>query len=114
MTTTEWAVLAVASVGVLIMLLSAIGLLRFPDVYTRMHAAGQATSLGVTCLLIAAGLYYPTYLARMLILVSLFFVTGPIATTAMARAAYRVTNPAKKFVLNYDEMGADVGQGEGE
>ena len=42
MTTTELAVVAVASVGVLVMLISAIGLLRLPDVYTRMHVAGQA------------------------------------------------------------------------
>lgn len=109
MTTTELAVLVVASIGVLVMLLSAIGLLRLPDVYTRMHAASQATSLGVTSLMIAAGIYYPNYLARMIVLVGLFLITGPIATTTMARAAYRVANPARKFVLNYDEMGADVG-----
>jgi multicomponent Na+:H+ antiporter subunit G len=94
----------IAALGVLVMLISMIGLLRLPDVYTRMHAAGKASTLGISCLMIAAGIYYPDYLGRMIVLVILFYVTSPIATTSMARAAYRVATPSQKFVLKYDEM----------
>lgn len=108
MTLIELVVVVVTAIGVLIMLTSAIGILRLPDVFTRMHAAGKAATLGISCLMIAAGLYYPDYLGRMVVLVILFFVTSPIATTTMARAAYRVAKPSEKFVLRYDELGRDA------
>jgi multicomponent Na+:H+ antiporter subunit G len=107
MTLREGIILAVTGLGVLLMLTSTVGVLRLPDVYTRMHAAGKAATLGISALMIAAGLYYPDYLWRMVVMVILFYVTGPIATTTMARAAYRVATPAEKFVLHYDELGRD-------
>lgn len=104
MTIREGFVLFFAIVGVAFMLISAIGVLRLPDVYTRMHAAGKAATLGVICVLLAAGLFYPDYLIRMILLIVFFFLTAPIATTTMARAAYRTAKEERQFVLHYDEM----------
>jgi multicomponent Na+:H+ antiporter subunit G len=104
MSLSELLILVLASIGVAFMLLSAVGILRLPDVYARMHAAGKAATLGVSCVLLAAGLYYDEYLVRMVLLIVLFFITGPIATTTMARAAYRTSKPEEKFGLHYDEM----------
>lgn len=104
MTIQEGFVLLFATLGVVFMCISAIGIVRLPDVYARMHAAGKAATLGVSCVLMAAGLFYPDYLARMVLLIVLFFVTGPIATTTMARAAYRTAKQERRFVLRYDEM----------
>jgi len=104
MTLREAFVLFFAAIGVVFMLISAIGILRLPDVYARMHAAGKAATVGVSGVLVAAGLFYPDYLARMLLLITLFFITGPIATTTMARAAYRTSKQERRFVLRYDEM----------
>ncbi len=104
MTFFEWSILTLATIGVLFMLLSAIGILRLPDVYARMHAAGKSATIGVSCVLLATGLYYEGYLLRMLLLIVLFFITAPIATTTMARAAYRTSQNEEKFVLRYDEM----------
>jgi multicomponent Na+:H+ antiporter subunit G len=107
MTLLEIAIVILASIGVLFTLISAIGIVRLPDVYARMHAAGKASTLGVSCLLLCAGLYYgQSELWRMVIFLLLFFITGPIATTAMARAAYRA-DPEHGFVLHYDEMKPD-------
>lgn len=104
MTVFEGLILLLAFIGVLFMLLSAVGILRLPDVYARMHAAGKAATLGVSCVLLATGLFYEEYLIRMILLIVLFFITAPIATTTMARAAYRTPRSEEKFVLNYDEM----------
>jgi len=104
MTFLQILILLITAVGVLFSLFSAIGILRLPDVYTRMHALGKGATLGISCIMLAAGLYYPEYLNRMIFLVVLFFVTGPIASTTMARAAYRISKPHEKFVLHLDEM----------
>jgi len=107
MTWIEAIVLIISSVGVLFMLISAIGLLRLPDVFSRMHAAGKAATLGVSCLLLAAGIFFgANWLWRMFVLILLFFVTAPIATTTMARAAYR-SKLSQRVVLEYDDMHQD-------
>lgn len=105
---TDYLILGLATVGVVFMLISALGILRLPDVFTRMHAAGKAATLGVSCLLLTAGIYFGalgdiTEFWRMVALIALFFVTAPIATTTMARAAYRTAKPGD-FILSLDEM----------
>jgi multicomponent Na+:H+ antiporter subunit G len=106
MSTWELITFTLAAVGVAFMFVSGIGIVRLPDVYTRMHAAGKATTLGISCILLAAGLYYGTgEMVRMVIFIILFFITGPIATTAMSRAAYR-TDAKRSLVLHYDELAA--------
>jgi len=98
-------IIILAAIGTFFMLISSIGILRLPDVFSRMHAAGKAASLGISCLLLAAGFYFGgSYLIRMIVLTVLFFVTAPIATTSLARAAYRVTEDRESLGLRYDEM----------
>ena len=104
MSLNQWATLIVATIGVLFMLVSALGILRLPDVYTRMHAAGKSATLGISCVLFSVGLFYGwDIMLRMIALVVLFFITNPIAVTTMARAAYRSRNGADS-ILRYDEM----------
>lgn len=95
----------IALIGTLFMLISALGIYRLPDVFTRMHSAGKAATLGVSCLLLSTGLYFwdDGQFLRMIALIALFFVTAPIATTSMARAAYRNTERAK-LNLRMDEL----------
>ena len=104
MTYQELGILILAGIGVFFTLVSSIGVLRLPDVYARMQAAGKATSLGIGCILLAAGFFFGEWaLLRMIVLLALFFITGPIATTAMAHAAYR-TDYERELVLYYDEL----------
>jgi multicomponent Na+:H+ antiporter subunit G len=67
----------------------AIGLLRMPDVYTRMHAASVTDTLGAGFLLaglmVQAGVGLVTL--KLLFILTLFFFLGPVATHAVARAA---------------------------
>lgn len=105
MTPRDIAIVVFILAGCGFMLVSAIGIVRLPDVFARMHAAGKASTVGVSGLLLAAGLFfYDEFLIlRMLALIALIFATAPIATTAMARAAYR-SGPRKRKHLHYDEM----------
>lgn len=97
-------ILLLSLVGTIFMLISALGSLRLPDVFTRMHAAGKAGTLGISCLLLATGLYFGgSEIWRMVALILLFFVTAPIATTSMARAAY-TTFQYDEFDLYYDDI----------
>jgi multicomponent Na+:H+ antiporter subunit G len=109
MTNQEVASLVFAAVGVVFMLISAIGLVRLPDVFSRMHAAGKASTVGVSCLLISAGIYFwdRSLMLRMLVLIVLILATSPISTSAMARAAYR-TGAARRLHLRHDEMADDL------
>ena len=103
--TSNLLVVLLAAVGTFFLLVSALGILRLPDVLTRMHAAGIAATLGITCLLLATGVHFFSQgqMLRMIALIILFFLTAPIATTTMARAAYR-TSPSDQFVLAHDDL----------
>ena len=75
--------------GVFFCLVGGIGLLRFPDVFSRMHAAGITDTLGAGLMLgglmVQAGL---TLVCIKLVLVLLFLlITSPASTHALARSA---------------------------
>lgn len=103
MSLTEVIVVIIASLGVALMLISSIGILRLPDVLSRMHAVGKAATLGVSALLLSAGIFFGGgQIWRMLALIALFFVTAPVATTAMARAAYRTDAHGHEDLVHND------------
>ncbi|GAA0195891.1 MULTISPECIES: monovalent cation/H(+) antiporter subunit G [unclassified Aeromicrobium] len=82
---------ALLLVGSALALIAAIGLVRFPDVLTRMHAATKPQTLGL--LLVLAGLALrirdPGALA-IIGLVALFqLLTAPVSAHMVARAAFR-------------------------
>ncbi len=89
---TDAVVIVLSIVGTAFLVVSSIGVLRLPDVFTRMHAAGKAATIGVGCLLVASGVLFrtPSSWLHPLIALVLFFITAPIATTALSRAAYDV------------------------
>ena len=66
----------------------AFGLVRMPDVFTRMHAASVTDTLGVGFLILGmclqAGLSLVTL--KLVFLLALFFFTGPVVTHALAQA----------------------------
>ena len=75
--------------GSIFVLIGAFGLIRLPDFYTRLHAAGITDTLGAELILL--GLMFQAGLSLVtvkLILISLFiFFTSPTATHAVAHAA---------------------------
>lgn len=77
--------------GLFFVLAGTVGVLRLPDFYTRLHAAGMTDTLGAELILIAL-LFQADSLQMVLklLLVAFFLlVTSPTATHAVAHAAYR-------------------------
>ncbi|MEQ8696494.1 MAG: monovalent cation/H(+) antiporter subunit G [Bauldia litoralis] len=82
----SWALLVA---GALFCMAGGVGILRFPDVYTRSHAAGVIDTAGA--ILILAGLMIQAGLTLITVklIIILFFLlfTGPVATHALVKAA---------------------------
>ena len=79
------------SAGVFFLLMGAIGLLRFPDFYTRMHAAGKCDTLGSLLVFLGLAVYqgFDVASAKILLIGLFIFLTSPTATHAIALAAHR-------------------------
>ena len=94
------ACLALLTIGTLIFFGAAIGVLRFPDFYSRMHAVGLCDTLSAICLLTALALYQMHDLSwpNLLIVGKIFFIvafislTGPASTHALIHAGYQRRN----------------------
>lgn len=76
-------------VGLVFMTLGIFGMIRMPDIYTKLHAASKAVFLGVIALAVAAMLVGSQPMIMRLVLLSiLLLITTPVASHVMARAAY--------------------------
>ena len=77
--------------GALFVLSGGVGLLRFPDFYTRIHAAGLTDSAGAGLILLGLLLQVSTWqtAVRLLIILSFMALTNPTATHVLAQAARR-------------------------
>jgi len=77
------------STGLVFFLGTTIGLLRFPDFYTRMHAAGKGDTLSTVMILIGCICLVPMDLLlaiKILLIINFIFIGSPTATHAMMDA----------------------------
>ncbi|MFJ6281316.1 monovalent cation/H(+) antiporter subunit G [Arthrobacter subterraneus] len=81
--------------GVLFFAVAALGLARFPDVYTRLSAVTKAATLGVCLVLVGVVLVDPSWRSAVAVVVAvaLQLVTSPVGGFALGRAAYRAGVP---------------------
>ncbi len=88
----EFVVAVTMVLGTFLTVVACVGLLRFPDVFCRMHAAGKAGTLGVSLLIIAAIVdFAPHEISvpfRGALAIFFQFLTTPAATHLLARASY--------------------------
>lgn len=77
-------------IGAAFTLIASIGLLRLPDLYTRMHAASKAGTLGSGVMLVALALFAfeDATSTRALAAIVFFLLTAPISAHLLAKAAY--------------------------
>lgn len=71
-------------------LLAAVGVLRMPDVFTRMQASTKASTLGLGCLLMGAALQMGDFgsFIRLASIGAFVLLTTPVAAHVIARASY--------------------------
>ncbi len=81
----SWALILLGSFFTLV---GALGMIRMPEVFTRMHAASVIDTLGVGLLIagmvLQAGFTLVTL--KLFFLLGLFVITGPVVTHALAQA----------------------------
>jgi multicomponent Na+:H+ antiporter subunit G len=92
-------------VGAGFALVAAIGVNRFPDIYSRMHAASKAGTVGSGLLLLAVGLHSGDFavLSRALAGFFFFILTAPVSAHLLAVASLKAGYPMTSLSV-CDEM----------
>lgn len=84
---------ALILIGTIFSFLSAVGLVRLPDVYTRAHAASKSTTLGVLFTLVGTFLFFVIdqgfFSIRLFLGIFFVFLTAPVAAHVIVRSSYR-------------------------
>lgn len=109
---TDWVELAAALLlllGAVLAVSAGVGLLRFPDALTRMHAATKPQNLGLVAMLAALVLASGSWqtLFAVLPVLALQLITTPMAAHMLGRAGYRVGS-LREEVLVQDELEDDI------
>jgi len=95
-------------IGTLFILLAALGMLRFPDFYTRLHASTKLVTLGGIGVFGGSALAFSAVQAseRVLLVAAFFFLTAPLSGYMIARSGYlRGLEPYREDT-SVDEWGA--------
>lgn len=79
--------------GAFFMVVAALGVLRMPDLLTRMHASTKAGTLGVSLLIasVAADFRTTSVTVRCLAIVAFLWLTAPVVAHVIGRAGYFFT-----------------------
>ena len=81
--------------GTIAFLISAIGLIRMPDVYARMHVATKATTMGTLLVIFGVMCLEPSWSAKLILLVIFIFLTNPLSSSVIARATRKSEEDVK-------------------
>ncbi|MDT8894994.1 monovalent cation/H(+) antiporter subunit G [Halomonas sp. I1] len=89
---TEWLVAGLVLVGSLFMCLAALGVLRLPDLLTRMHATTKAATLGISLVMLGVAIHFAeeAVVARAFGIILFIMMTAPVAAHIIGRAGYFV------------------------
>ena len=76
--------------GCFLIVVASIGIVRFPDFYSRMHPAGKTDTMGQGLVLFGLMVYegFSFVSVKLLFIIIFIFVVNPTATHALAKAAY--------------------------
>ena len=85
--------------GVFAFVVSALGLLRMPDVYNRMQVGTKATTIGTILVILGACCLEPSWSLKLLLLCAFILLTNPLSSSVVARATHK-----NGLTLERDEM----------
>ena len=90
--------------GASLMLLASVGLLRLPDLPTRMHASTKAGTLGAALTMLAVAVFIPepAVIARSMAVIAFLLLTAPVAAHVIGRAGYFVGVPLWEGTIKDD------------
>jgi multicomponent Na+:H+ antiporter subunit G len=91
---------ALLAAGLFFFWVSGLGLIRMPDLFTRMHAGTKATTLGSLLTLLGAACLQPDWAPKLLLLAVFILLTNPLSASVLARAGYRTGT--KGMILKVD------------
>ncbi|OCJ16411.1 Na+/H+ antiporter subunit G [Rhizobium sp. AC44/96] len=80
-------------VGAFFLFSAGVGLLRMPDVFTRIQAGTKASTLGNILVLAGLGIYHPDWSLKLLIIAYFVLLTNPLSSHALSRAAHAIRAP---------------------
>lgn len=85
-------IVALLLAGSLLSLIAAIGLVKLPDVFTRMHASTKAGTLGIEFVMVALAIHFGDImvLIKASAIVLFIVLTAPVAAHMLGRTAYRM------------------------
>jgi multicomponent Na+:H+ antiporter subunit G len=89
-------VIALCVIGLFFTVSGVVGILRMPDVYSRIQCSSKTITMGALPLLLAVAVgrgLVTSYGSRALIVAALLLVVNPAASHALARAAYKTGVP---------------------
>jgi len=75
--------------GLFFCIVGVVGVIRMPDIYTRLHASGKVAVLGIYGLLIGAAIIMPDITLKALALGLFILITSPVTSHAIGAAEYR-------------------------
>jgi multicomponent Na+:H+ antiporter subunit G len=81
--------LLLVGAGVFFSLVGIIGMVRLPDVYSRIHASGKVATLGLVGLLAGGAVLMPSITFKVIVLALFLVISTPVASHAIASAACR-------------------------
>lgn len=91
-------------IGGLFILVGALGMVKLPDFYTRLHAPTKATTLGIGCILIASMVLHAIksegFTIHELVISLFLFITAPVSAYMVAKAALQRRTPPVDGTLN--------------
>lgn len=96
-------------IGGLMSLAAGLGLLRFPDLHTRMHAATKPQVLGLLMLVLSASIMWRAWewSAVALLAWGLMILTAPVSAHVVGRAGYR-TKHMRAELLTHDQLATTI------
>ncbi len=96
-------------VGGLMSLAAGIGLVRLPDLHSRMHAATKPQVLGLLALLLAAAITWRSWEQVPIVVLAwgLLLLTAPVSAHVVGRSGYR-TKHMRRDLLTHDELASAV------
>lgn len=80
-------------VGAFFLFSAGLGLLRMPDVFTRIQAGTKASTLGNILVLAGLGIFHPDWSLKLLIVAYFVLITNPLSSHALSRAAHAIRTP---------------------